>query len=648
MLRKHLRDKGNEQSEKGVWSAQKVSLVAMLTIPFILQVVAVVGLVGYLSYRNGQRSVADLTNQLMDTVSSRIEQKLISYLDSPRLVNQMASDAVRRGELRLNLDRSEAQREQYLWQQMQLFPTLAWMSLGSEDGDSAGVWRPGERKDLQISLSNASTQYYGNYYLMNEEGIRTQRVKVEKPAFDPRKRPWYTSARDAKHAVWTPIYAGFTPGTIFIAASQPLYEGSGKLVGVIGTDLSLSGIQTFLAQNSVSSSGQTFLIERSGQLVASSSQEKPFRLVQGQRPQRVDVRDSQTPLIRATAQSLLGKVKDFTTIHQPQRYYLKPNGRAQFVTVLPFSRKGGLDWLIVIVVPEVDVMAKIHAGTLTTVLLCLAALMTVILLNTLIGRWLAKPIIGLSKASQKIAQGDFSPKVRAPRILELSTLADSFTQMSQEIQESRQQLEDYSRSLEQKVSDRTQALQQEVQFRTEAEVALQSANDELQRLAYLDGLTQIANRRKFDEQLSQEWRRLKRDQLPLSLILCDVDYFKQYNDSYGHQVGDDCLYKVAYVLAIAARRPPDLAARYGGEEFAVLLPNTSLEGALEVAKKIQVQIKALQMPHQRSEVSQYVTVSFGVASMIPTEATTPEQFLAQVDRALYQAKVEGRDRVVIG
>jgi diguanylate cyclase (GGDEF)-like protein len=648
MFRKHLRDKGNEQSEKGVWSAQKVSLAAMLTVPFILQVVTVVGLVGYLSYRNGQRSVADLTNQLMDTVSSRIEQKLISYLDSPRLVNQMASDAVRRGELRLNLDRSEVQREQYLWQQMQLFPTLAWMSLGSEDGDSTGVWRPGERKDLQISLSNASTQYYGNYYLMNEEGIRTQRVKIEKPAFDPRKRPWYTSARDAKHAVWTPIYAGFTPGTIFIAASQPLYESSGKLVGVIGTDLSLSGIQKFLAQNSVSASGQTFLIERSGQLVASSSQELPFRIVKGQPPQRVDVRDSQTPLIRATAQSLLGKVKDFTTIQQPQRYYLKSNGRAQFVTVLPFSRKGGLDWLIVIVVPEVDVMAKIHAGTLTTVLLCLAALMTVILLNTLIGRWLAKPIIGLSKASQKIAQGDFSPQVRAPRILELSTLADSFTQMSQEIQESRQQLEDYSRSLEQKVSDRTQALQQEVQFRTEAEVALQSANEELQRLAYLDGLTQIANRRKFDERLSQEWRRLKRDQLPLSLILCDVDYFKQYNDSYGHQVGDDCLYKVAYVLAIAARRPPDLAARYGGEEFAVLLPNTSLEGAVEVAKKIQVQIKALQLPHQRSGVSQYVTVSFGVASMIPAETKTPEQFLAQVDRALYQAKVEGRDRIAVG
>jgi diguanylate cyclase (GGDEF)-like protein len=648
MLWKRLTSQVNEQTVKRIWSAQKVSLAGMLTVPFILQVGAVVGLVGYLSYLNGQRSVENLTNQLMNSVSSRVEQKLISYLETPRLANQMVSDAVQRGDLTLNLERSDANREQYLWQQMQLFPTLAWMSLGSEAGDSAGVWRPGEGRDLQISLSNPSTRRYGTYYAMNGQGVRTTQLKVEKPAFDPRTRPWYITARKAKTTIWTPIYAGFTPGTIFIAASQPLYERSGQLVGVIGTDLSLSGIQKFLAQNPVSQSGQTFLLERSGQLVASSSQESPFRLVQGQKPQRVGVLQSQTPSIRATARSLLDKVKDFKTIQKPQTYYFNSNDRAEFVKILPFSRKGGIDWLIAIAVPEEDVMAQIHQGTRTTALLCLAALMAVIFLNTLMSRWLVKPIRGLSRASQKIAQGDFSDRVYVPRILELSILADSFTQMSQEIQESRQQLEDYSRSLEQKVSDRTQALQQEIQYRTEAEVALQSANEELKRLAYLDGLTQIANRRKFDEQLSQEWRRLKRDRLPLSLILCDVDYFKQFNDAYGHQAGDECLYKVAYVLAIAARRSPDLAARYGGEEFVVLLPNTALEGAVEVAKKIQVQIKALQLLHQRSQVSQYVTVSFGVASIIPTETTTPEQFLVQVDRALYQAKIEGRDRIAMG
>jgi diguanylate cyclase (GGDEF)-like protein len=648
MLRQGRGHEDTGTARKRFWSSQKIPLRGMLTIPFILQVVAVVSLVGYLSYRNGQRSVEDLTNQLMDSVSKRIEQKLVSYLDSPRLVNQMISDAVRRGALRLDLDHSDVQREQYLWQQMQLFPALAWLSLGSEDGDSAGVWRPGENQALQISLSSASTQYFGTYYAFDAQGIRTtHRLKVEKPEFDPRTRPWYQAALKSKQAVWTPIYAGFTPGTIFVAASQPLYSRTGQFVGAVGTDLSLSGIQKFLGQNPVSSSGQTFLMERSGLLVASASQESPFQIVKGQPPQRVNALESATPLIRATAQFLLQDVKDFKTIQQSKKYDFSMNNQGQFVKILPFSVKGGLDWLIVIVVPEADVMSQIHAGTQTTVLLCLGALAAVIVLNTVLSRWLVKPVVELSQASQKIAHGDFTGQIHAPRIQELSTLADSFTEMGKEIQQSRQQLEEYSRSLEQKVSDRTQALQQEIHHRAAAETALQSANQELQRLAYLDGLTQIANRRLFDERMVQEWRRQKRDQLPISLILCDVDYFKQYNDTYGHQLGDSCLRDVATAIAAAARRPPDLAARYGGEEFAMLLPNTSPEGALEVATQIQSHVKNLQIPHRQSQISPYVTVSCGVTSMIPTEATTPEQLLMKVDRALYEAKVEGRDRIVI-
>jgi diguanylate cyclase (GGDEF)-like protein len=196
-----------------------------------------------------------------------------------------------------------------------------------------------------------------------------------------------------------------------------------------------------------------------------------------------------------------------------------------------------------------------------------------------------------------------------------------------------------------RLSHLTQTLQQEIQHRRAAEAALQSANQKLQRLAYLDGLTQIANRRQFDEQLIVEWQKMRQAHLPLSLILCDIDYFKQYNDTYGHLVGDDCLRAVATAIATAAHRPAHLAVRYGGEEFAVLLPSTSLEGAIELVKVIQTHIKRLQLLHRRSQVSQYVTASFGVASIIPTENDTPEQLLAQVDRALYQAKIEGRDRL---
>ncbi|NJO20582.1 MAG: diguanylate cyclase, partial [Spirulinaceae cyanobacterium RM2_2_10] len=158
------------------------------------------------------------------------------------------------------------------------------------------------------------------------------------------------------------------------------------------------------------------------------------------------------------------------------------------------------------------------------------------------------------------------------------------------------------------------SLSNDITERVQAELALQQANQELQRLATLDGLTQVANRRRFDEHLACEWRRLRREQQPLSVILCDVDYFKLYNDTYGHQAGDACLQQVAQVLGKMLKRPSDLVARYGGEEFAIILPNTTSAGACQVAEAVRAAIADLQIVHVKSTVSDYVTLSLGVAT----------------------------------
>jgi diguanylate cyclase (GGDEF)-like protein len=543
-----------------------------------------------------------------------------------------------------------------------LFNNLTWISLGAEKtGDSLGIWRPGAHQDLQSSLSNQSTDHFGNYYGLDRQGKRTTKLKIEKPAFDARTRPWYKEAIAAQKAIWTSIYAGFTPGTFFIAASQPLYQQDGQLVGVSATDISILDIQTFLAQHPVSSAGQTFVVEKSGLLVASSSQEQIFSAVAGQQPQRVKALDSETPLIKATMKALTERVGDLHNIQQGKKLHFRPNHQMQnhqmqnfqfeldhqqqFVHVSSLTEQPGLDWLVVIVVPETDVMAKIHAGTQATIWLCLLAVLGIIGLNILISRWLAQPIRALSQAMQKIAQGNFDDLVKSSGIREFSTLAIYFRQMSQEIQQSRAKLEEYSRSLEQQVSDRTQALQQEIKQRQTAEASLQIANQELQNLAYVDGMTHIANRRRFDEQLEKEWRRMQREKLPLSLILCDVDYFKQYNDTYGHQVGDECLCHIARAIVAAARRSTDLVARYGGEEFVMLLPNTPLAGAKQVASSIQSNIKNLQLHHRNSDVSEYVTASYGVACMMPDDNNESGQLLLRVDKALYYAKRSGRDRI---
>jgi diguanylate cyclase (GGDEF)-like protein len=174
---------------------------------------------------------------------------------------------------------------------------------------------------------------------------------------------------------------------------------------------------------------------------------------------------------------------------------------------------------------------------------------------------------------------------------------------------------------------------------------LEAANQRLQQLSYLDGLTQIPNRRRFDEYLAQEWLRLQREQLPLGLILCDIDFFKQYNDTYGHLGGDDCLQRVAQHLQLAIARPADVVTRYGGEEFAVILPNTSLQGAVVVAEKMQAQVRQAQIPHQASRVSPHVTLSLGLVSVIPNPDSTLTDLIQQADAALYQAKQQGRDRL---
>jgi len=168
---------------------------------------------------------------------------------------------------------------------------------------------------------------------------------------------------------------------------------------------------------------------------------------------------------------------------------------------------------------------------------------------------------------------------------------------------------------------------------------------ELQRLSFLDGLTGIANRRYFDEYLEKELKQAVRNGIPLSLIMCDIDYFKAYNDNYGHQAGDKCLINVASALQNALKRPTDIAARYGGEEFAIILPNTGKDGSAKVAEKLRSSIEGLGIDHSGSLVGKYVTISLGVATIYPELNSSSMALINASDRALYQAKNDGRNRV---
>jgi diguanylate cyclase (GGDEF)-like protein len=181
---------------------------------------------------------------------------------------------------------------------------------------------------------------------------------------------------------------------------------------------------------------------------------------------------------------------------------------------------------------------------------------------------------------------------------------------------------------------------------TEMRRQLEHRNRDLERISALDTLTQIANRRRFDAALRQEWRRSARDEAPLSLVFCDIDYFKRFNDTYGHQAGDECLVRVAQAMEESLNRPADLVARYGGEEFIALLVDTGTEGARMLAERMRSRVEGLHVEHRASGAGPYLTVSLGVASVVPRPAVRPEDLVDLADRALYAAKEGGRNRVV--
>jgi diguanylate cyclase len=209
---------------------------------------------------------------------------------------------------------------------------------------------------------------------------------------------------------------------------------------------------------------------------------------------------------------------------------------------------------------------------------------------------------------------------------ELAQAFESLEQMKQALQQ-------YSYHLEVKVSQRTAELAQ--------------INRKLRQLAALDGLTQIANRRRFDEYLQEQWQLLDRAQQPLALIIADVDEFKAYNDFHGHLEGDRCLQQVSEVLKSVIRRPTDLLARYGGEEFVLLLPGTPIEGAQVLAERIQTAMNHRGLSHRQSKTSDRVTLSLGISAIVPQQDIPPQTLIATADQALYQAKRDGRNRYIL-
>ncbi|MEG3922885.1 ATP-binding protein [Microcoleus sp. T3_A4] len=410
--------------------SRKATLQSVLIVPFVLQVFAAVGIVGYLSFRNSQRAVNDLADQLMGEVSNRIEQNLRTYLQTPHQINQSKLDAVKLGFVNM---KDLSAWEKYLWRQVQLYPYINFTSIANQDGE----YRTGEKMSngtLLINASGPSTNFDFYSYNTNDTGDRTT-VAASVKNFDIRQHPSYAYAALEAKPTWSSVYISFLEPTLILSALQPVYNSQKQLEGVLIAALRLDSIGQFLNSLKIGKSGQTFIIERNGTLLATSTPEKPFRSQNGQK-ELFKVTESSDAVTQTTAKYLETHFQNFHQITKAQQINVEINDQNKFLKVLPFQDDKGLDLLIVVVVPEADFMEQIHAGNRTTVLLCLAALGMATVLGLLTSRWIIKPLIKLKNAAIALSEGQFDQTVKLERSDELGVLAAAFNSMAAQLQAS--------------------------------------------------------------------------------------------------------------------------------------------------------------------------------------------------------------------
>lgn len=437
--------------------SSKISLRSLLIVPFLLQIVGAVGLVGYLSFRNGQQAVNDVASQLRDELTARIQQQLKNYLEIPFVINQINAASLSRGQISL----TNIEDAYPFWQQSTTFPTTNFIYCADEDGTFLSVGRsPDEKLSLELAYSSASTNLLLDYYALDSQGNIGAIDRKGNKAYDPRLRPWYQAAKNREQASWSEIYLDFDAVVPVVTASQPVYDRNDRLKGVCGTDFLLSvELDQFLSSMEIGKSGETFVIERSGLLVSSStSNEEKLVSGEGEQTERIPATASQKPLVSLTAKHLLEQFGKFDQIQSVQQLSFQIEGERQFVQVAPFQDQRGLDWLIVVVVPENDFMAQINANTRNTIWLCLGALGLATALSLLMVYRIAKPLSRLNQASQAIADGQLEQHIETQEIAELEGLAQSFNRMGHQLKQAFTELETTNRDLEQRVEDRTAEL----------------------------------------------------------------------------------------------------------------------------------------------------------------------------------------------
>lgn len=599
--------------------ARQFSLRSFLVLPFLILFLGAAGLIGWVGYRSGQESLEQFERQMAAEIGVRISAHLDRFFSSAVVVAQSTAEAMRSG--RLDPNRPEDLQRQFVGQ-MRYQPYLTFVSFGRADGQYVGATRLLDTNEIRLMTSLKNEGMTLDTYEIEDSNVRGARI-VRGTDFDATTRGWFQQAKERGRMSWYPVYKYKPYESLGVGVSVPVYEqGSRRLLGVAAGDVALVQIARYLQSQVIGRSGVAFVAEPDGKLIGTSLADPVFR-VEGDKVERLGVADYADPRLRE-AGHVLGKLAG-----QTGQQFLMVDGERYLLDLRQYRDAFGLHLLVGVLLPERDFSAAFFGSLRFASWLTLAIAVIGTLCGVLLTTWLVRPVKYLNQRAAQIAGGDWSvagaPALSGP-VREMNDLGRSFNAMAAGLREA------FS-SLEGRVAERTRALA--------------AANDELERIATRDGLTHIANRRRFDAVLQQEWRRCLRERLPISVLMLDVDDFKAYNDEYGHQAGDQVLIRVAALCEAEMRRPSDLVARYGGEEFVVVLGNTDAAGALRIAQAISAAVREEAIPHARATAAPVLTVSIGVATHHSDALNSPDGLVGVADTALYAAKRAGRNRVEV-
>ncbi|EAW34932.1 response regulator [Lyngbya sp. PCC 8106] len=411
----------------------KIPLKTLLVVPFVLQIVGAVGLVGWFSFKNGQEAVNKLAIELQEQANSRIQLFLDNYFTIPQQINQINQDAIQLG--LVNLD-DLSTLGLYFAKQVEVF-NVSYINFGGlEINQFVGVKNQGDSQPLitEFYRQAADGNLYWNSYTRDEQGNK-QNINTFIENADHRNEGWYTDVIEADKPVWSQIYQWKDKPILSISASYPIYNPNNQLIGAIGVDLNLADISQYLNQINLSEATTIFIVERNGMLVANSGETQSF-IQKNQEVQQILALESSNQKIRAITQELQQKISNFTQIQTPQQLYLTLGNEREFIQVTPWKTESGLDWLLIVAIPESDFMAQINANTRTTIILCIITLILVTTLAILTARWIIQPILKLKDSALAFSEGKFDQTVDINREDELGILAKIFNYMAQQLQTS--------------------------------------------------------------------------------------------------------------------------------------------------------------------------------------------------------------------